>query len=137
MKMWDFGSFHINMVGYQSQVIPAILVGIVFALLYRFLKKHVPDMISMIVVPFFSLIPAMILAHTVIGPFGRMLGDGLAGIIMAGFNSCLLYTSRHRCPGKDAPGERGLPHRRSGGAGAGEKAAGGGPHAHDEGPDGA
>ena len=29
----------------------------------------------------------MILAHTVIGPFGRMLGDGLAGIIMAGFNS--------------------------------------------------
>ena len=68
-------------------MIPAILVGIVFALLYRFLKKHVPDMISMIVVPFFSLIPAMILAHTVIGPFGRMLGDGLAGIIMAGFNS--------------------------------------------------
>ena len=87
VKVWDFGSFHINMVGYQSQVIPAILVGIVFSLLYRFLKKRVPEMISMIVVPFFSLIPAIILAHTVIGPFGRMLGDGLAGIIMAGFNS--------------------------------------------------
>ena len=43
VKYWDFGSFHINMVGYQSQVIPAILVGLVFAVIYRFLKKHVPE----------------------------------------------------------------------------------------------
>ena len=91
VKYWDFGSFHINMVGYQSQVIPAILVGLVFAVIYRFLKKHVPEVISMIVVPFCSLIPAIILAHTIIGPFGRMLGDGLAGIIMAGFNSSFAW----------------------------------------------
>lgn len=91
VKMWDFGVFHINMVGYQSQVIPAILVGIVFALFYRFLKKITPEAISMIVVPFCSLIPAVLLAHTVIGPFGRMLGDGLAGIIMAGFSSSLCW----------------------------------------------
>lgn len=87
IRYWDFGAFHINMVGYQSQVIPAILVGIVFAYIYRFLKKYVPEVISMIVVPFCSLIPAVLLAHTVIGPFGRMIGDGLAGVIMAGFNS--------------------------------------------------
>ena len=91
VKYWDFGSFHINMVGYQSQVIPAILVGLVFAVIYRFLKKHVPEVISMIVVPFFSLIPAIILAHTIIGPFGRMIGDGLAGVIMAGFNSSFAW----------------------------------------------
>lgn len=87
VKTWDFGAFHINMVGYQSQVIPAILVGLVFAVFYRFLKKRVPEMISMIVVPFCSLVPAVLLAHTVIGPFGRMIGDGLASIIMAGFSS--------------------------------------------------
>lgn len=87
VKSWDFGFFHINMVGYQSQVIPAILVGLLFAYLYRFLKKHIPDVVSMIFVPFLSLIPSVILAHTLIGPFGRALGDGLAGIIMAGFNS--------------------------------------------------
>lgn len=87
VKNWDFGAFHINMVGYQSQVIPAILVGILFAYLYRFFKKHIPDVVSMIFVPFLSLIPAVILAHTIVGPFGRALGDGLAGIIMAGFNS--------------------------------------------------
>ena len=81
IKTWDFGAFHINMVGYQSQVIPAILVGILFSVLYKFLKKHVPEMISMIVVPFFSLVPAVLLAHTVIGPFGRVIGDGLAKII--------------------------------------------------------
>lgn len=50
VKAWDFGAFQINMVGYQSQVIPAILVGIVFSIIYRFLKKRVPEMISMIVV---------------------------------------------------------------------------------------
>lgn len=31
-------------------MIPAILVGIVFSIIYRFLKKRVPEMISMIVV---------------------------------------------------------------------------------------
>lgn len=91
VKMWDFGWFHINMVGYQSQVIPAILVGIVFSFIYRFLKKRIPDAVSMILVPFCSLVPAVLLAHTVIGPFGRMLGDGLAGIIMAGFSSSLCW----------------------------------------------
>lgn len=91
VKSWDFGAFHINMVGYQSQVIPAILVGIVFAIFYRFLKKRVPEMISMIVVPFCSLVPTVLLAHTVIGPFGRMLGDGLASIVMAGFNSSVSW----------------------------------------------
>ena len=91
VKMWDFGWFHINMVGYQSQVIPAILVGIVFSLIYRFLKKRIADAVSMILVPFCSLVPAVLLAHTVIGPFGRMLGDGLAGIIMAGFSSSLCW----------------------------------------------
>lgn len=87
IKTWDFGAFHINMVGYQLQVIPAILVGILFSVLYKFLKKHVPEMISMIVVPFFSLVPAVLLAHTVIGPFGRVIGDGLAKIIQVGFDS--------------------------------------------------
>lgn len=87
VKVWDFGAFQINMVGYQSQVIPAILVGIVFSIIYKFLKKRVPEMISMIIVPFFSLVPSVLLAHTIIGPFGRMIGDGLADIIQIGFNS--------------------------------------------------
>lgn len=87
IRFWDFGAFQINMVGYQSQVIPAILVGIVFSLIYRFLKKYIPEMISMIFVPLLSLIPSVLLAHTVIGPFGRWIGDGIAGIIQLGFNS--------------------------------------------------
>lgn len=41
----------------------------------------------MIVVPFLSLVPAVLLAHTVIGPFGRMIGDGLAAVIQVGFDS--------------------------------------------------
>ena len=50
-------------------------------------EKACAGMISMIVVPFFSLVPAVLLAHTVIGPFGRVIGDGLAKIIQVGFDS--------------------------------------------------
>ena len=120
VKYWDFGSFHINMVGYQSQVIPAILVGLVFAVIYRFLKKHVPEVISMIVVPFCSLIPAIILAHTIIGPFGRMLGDGLAGVIMAQASAVMDFVFVNR---KDAKArEVGIPSFISGYLGVTEPA---------------
>ena len=93
VKYWDFGSFHINMVGYQSQVIPAILVGLVFAVIYRFLKKHVPEVISMIVVPFCSLIPAIILASIVIyRPFCKYLCP--LGAVYSVFNPISVFRYR-------------------------------------------
>ena len=52
-------------IGYQAQVIPALLAGLSLAYLEIFWRKHIPEVISMIFVPFLSLIPALILAHTV------------------------------------------------------------------------
>ncbi|EPI5805202.1 PTS trehalose transporter subunit IIBC [Vibrio parahaemolyticus] len=77
-EVWDFGLFVIEKVGYQAQVIPAMLAGMVLAFIETHLKRIIPSYLYLVVVPFVSLIASVILAHSIIGPFGRMLGDGVA-----------------------------------------------------------
>ncbi|MFG0888262.1 PTS trehalose transporter subunit IIBC [Vibrio sp. CJQ_6] len=77
-EAWDFGWFVIEKVGYQAQVIPAILAGVVLAFIETNLKRIVPAYLYLVVVPFVSIILSVILAHAFIGPFGRVLGDGVA-----------------------------------------------------------
>lgn len=76
--VWNFGLFAIEKVGYQAQVIPALLAGVALAWIETSLKRIVPAYLYLVVVPFVSLLLAVILAHTLIGPFGRWLGDGVA-----------------------------------------------------------
>lgn len=80
-EVWDFGFFQLAKVGYQSQVIPAILAGLTLAAIEKNLKKVIPSSVSMIFVPFITIILTVILAHTVIGPIGRWLGDGIGYVI--------------------------------------------------------
>ncbi|HAS6971465.1 TPA: PTS trehalose transporter subunit IIBC [Vibrio parahaemolyticus] len=77
-EVWDFGLFAIEKVGYQAQVIPAMLAGIALAFIETHLKRIIPSYLYLVIVPFVSLIASVILAHSIIGPFGRMLGDGVA-----------------------------------------------------------
>ena len=81
---WDFGFFTIARIGYQAQVIPALLAGLALSYLEIFWRKVVPEVISMIFVPFLSLLPALILAHTVLGPIGWTIGQWLSTIVLAG-----------------------------------------------------
>ena len=82
--VWDFGSFTINRIGYQAQVIPALLAGLTLAYLEIFWRKRIPEVVSMIFVPFLSLVPAIILAHTVLGPLGWTIGKGISFVVLAG-----------------------------------------------------
>ncbi|ELR9974479.1 PTS trehalose transporter subunit IIBC [Vibrio parahaemolyticus] len=77
-EVWDFGLFVIEKVGYQAQVIPAMLAGMALAFIETHLKRIIPSYLYLVAVPFVSLIASVILAHSIIGPFGRMLGDGVA-----------------------------------------------------------
>lgn len=77
-EVWDFGLFVIEKVGYQAQVIPAMLAGVALAFIETNLKRIVPSYLYLVVVPFVSIIVSVILAHAFIGPFGRVLGDGVA-----------------------------------------------------------
>ena len=81
---WDFGFAQVHMVGYQAQVIPAILAAITFNYLERFFKKICPSIIQMIVVPFFSILLGVMAAHFVLGPIGWALGSAVSSVVNAG-----------------------------------------------------
>ena len=87
IPVWDFGFAQVQMIGYQGQVISAMMAGFVLVYLEKFFKKHCPEMISMIVVPFCSLVPAVIIAHTVVGPIGWKIGDAIAAVVYMGLTS--------------------------------------------------
>lgn len=87
IPVWDFGFAQVQMIGYQGQVISAMLAGFVLVYLEKFFKRICPEMISMIVVPFCSLVPAVIIAHTVVGPIGWKIGDAIAAVVYMGLTS--------------------------------------------------
>lgn len=78
IPFWDFGVFTIQKVGYQAQVIPAILSGIVLSKIELTLRKFIPDVLKMIIIPFTTLLLTVLLSYIVIGPVSRTLGDGIA-----------------------------------------------------------
>lgn len=87
IPVWDFGFAQVQMIGYQGQVIAAMMAGFVLVYLEKFFRKVTPSVISMIVVPFCSLVPAVIIAHTVVGPIGWAIGNGIADVVYGGLTS--------------------------------------------------
>lgn len=87
IPVWDFGFAQIQMIGYQGQVIAAIMAGFVLVYLEKFFRKITPAIVSMIIVPFCSLVPAVIIAHTIVGPIGWAIGNGIANIVYSGLTS--------------------------------------------------
>lgn len=84
IPFWDFGYFKINMIGYQAQVIPAILAAFTLVYLEKFFRKITPQVVSMIVVPFCSLVLAVIAAHFILGPVGWKIGSVISSVVYAG-----------------------------------------------------
>ncbi|MGD6855992.1 PTS system trehalose-specific EIIBC component [Bacillus infantis] len=87
IPQWDFGFAQIDMIGYQAQVIPAILAGLTLGFLETRLRKVVPNSISMIVVPFLALVPTVLIAHTVLGPIGWQIGSVISDVVYSSLTS--------------------------------------------------
>ena len=81
---WDFGFVKVNMIGYQAQVLPAILAAFVLVYLEKFFRKITPQVVSMIVVPFCSLVLSVMIAHFVVGPIGWKIGSAISAVVYAG-----------------------------------------------------
>lgn len=81
---WDFGFVKVNMIGYQAQVIPAILAAFTLVYLEKFFRKITPQAVSMIVVPFCSLLLAVMASHFVLGPIGWKIGSAVSAIVYSG-----------------------------------------------------
>ncbi len=84
IPVWDFGFFSIRMIGYQGQVIPAVLAAFTLVYLEKFFRKVTPQVVSMIVVPFCSLLLAVMAAHFVLGPVGWRIGSVVSSVVYAG-----------------------------------------------------
>ncbi len=87
IPVWDFGFAKVQMIGYQGQVIAAMMAGFVLVYLEKFFKKICPEVVSMIVVPFCSLLPAVLIAHTIVGPIGWKIGDAIGNAVYTGLTS--------------------------------------------------
>ena len=86
INQWDFGFIQVNMIGYQAQVLPAMLAAFTLAYLERFFKKIIPQVVQMILVPFFSLLFAVMAAHFVLGPIGWTIGSWISAAVYAGIS---------------------------------------------------
>ena len=89
IPVWNFGFAQVEMIGYQAQVIPAMLAGFTLVYLEKFFRKVTPAVISMIVVPFCSLVLAVMAAHFVLGPIGWVIGDFISSFVYAGITGSL------------------------------------------------
>ncbi|AKX34302.1 PTS system, sucrose-specific IIB component [Spiroplasma litorale] len=76
----DFANnfFKINLIGYQAQIIPVLLVLAISVNIERLLKKITPNVIAIIVVPLVTVLVSSWLAFWIIGPLGQIIGNGLS-----------------------------------------------------------
>ncbi|MRI71587.1 PTS trehalose transporter subunit IIBC [Enterococcus casseliflavus] len=91
IPFWDFGFAQIDKIGYQAQVIPAMLAGFMLAYLEIFFRKYIPEAVSMIFVPLFSLLPTIFAAHVILGPIGWWLGDIISNFVNTGLTSSVSW----------------------------------------------
>ncbi|MDR2007962.1 MAG: PTS trehalose transporter subunit IIBC [Alphaproteobacteria bacterium] len=76
--LWDFGFFQMEKIGYQAQIIPALLAALFMCLLERNLRKIIPGFLYLLIVPIITIVVSVFLAHLIIGPVGRAIGDAVA-----------------------------------------------------------
>nr|WP_075577444.1 PTS system trehalose-specific EIIBC component [Olsenella timonensis] len=84
---YDFGFYSFLGTGYQGQVIASLMAAFVLVGLEKFFTRVTPEVVRMIVVPFMSLVPAVFIAHLVVGPIGWAIGDAIASAVSWGLAS--------------------------------------------------
>lgn len=76
------GPITVNITGYQSSVIPALVLGIFSAVLEKKLHKIVPDILDMLLVPFLTLGISLLLGLLVVGPVLATIESALTDLLM-------------------------------------------------------
>lgn len=66
---------------YSGNIFVPLLMAAVLAVVYRGLKRVIPDSVQLVFVPFLSLVVVFALTILVIGPLGIWLGSGLGAAI--------------------------------------------------------
>ncbi|MBP3950435.1 sucrose-specific PTS transporter subunit IIBC [Bacillus suaedae] len=105
----DFLGFGVEMLGYQGTVIPVLLTVYLMAKIEKGLRKIVPNVVDLLLTPFLTVIFTGFIAMLVVGPLGRILGNGIttvldvvystagpvAGLLFGGLYSTIVLTGVH------------------------------------------
>lgn len=73
---WQIGE-SVKIFSYTESVIPIILAVIVMAVLEKYLKKFIPEILQIILVPGLELLIMLPLVFVVLGPIGIYVGNGV------------------------------------------------------------
>lgn len=71
----------LKVAGYQGSVLPAFATGILASKFEKWLRKHVPDAIDLIVTPFVTLLVGVVLGLFVIGPVLHTVETGVLWLV--------------------------------------------------------
>lgn len=77
----EFFGIPVVLMNYNSTVVPIILSIWAFSYLYKFLDKHIPETLKLVVVPLVSLAIMVPLTVIVIGPIGVYSGEAVANVV--------------------------------------------------------
>lgn len=79
--MSSFFGIPVVLMNYNSTVVPIILAIWAYSYLYKWLEKHIPETLKLVLVPLISLIIMVPLTAIVIGPIGTYTGEGIANVV--------------------------------------------------------
>lgn len=79
--MTSFMGIPTVLMNYNSTVVPIILSIWAFSYLYKWLDKHVPETLKLVIVPLVSLIIMVPITVIVIGPIGVYTGEAIANLV--------------------------------------------------------
>lgn len=99
----------IKVAGYQGSVLPAFIMGFVGSNIEKKIRKHVPEVLDLIVTPFLSLLLMLLIALFIVGPLFHQvevwmldivklllnLPFGLGGLVYGAINQIIVVTGLH------------------------------------------
>lgn len=87
----DLFGIQVSMVGYQGTVLPVLIAVWLMTKLERAVRKVVPNVLDILLTPFITLMVSAFFTLLVIGPIGRLLGDGLSMGLQFIYNAGALF----------------------------------------------
>lgn len=81
--------FSFQLIGYQAQVFPVLLIVAVAYWIEKLLKKFTPEFLAILLIPVVTIFLSVFLGFFIIGPIGRYIGFGLAFVLQKIF----IYTN--------------------------------------------
>ncbi|MDO4942548.1 MAG: glucose PTS transporter subunit IIA [Lachnospiraceae bacterium] len=83
IQYWKIACFSIRQVNYQGHIIPIIISIWIMCQIEKFLHKHVPSMLDLIVVPLVTVFATAFLTMTIVGPVFIVVENNILTVVKA------------------------------------------------------